>query len=145
GHHFGAEADGRMVPVEVHGPDNGVVKVLAGICNKQAQGGGLGRQIDEVMARAGENRVALLRSTAFANPRPGTALARQVGALVTKGGRLVPIEDAEWRTMLALQRFHKQHAGRPDYPVWRTEERPLSQLNGLRKLLALDELARARP
>ena len=42
GAHFGADPDGRFVPVEVHGPGNAVDKLYVAVCDRGAQGGGLG-------------------------------------------------------------------------------------------------------
>ena len=61
GHRFAAEADGRMVPVECHAADKAVSRILVGVCNANAQGGRLGRQVAEVVERAGEHT---------ARPRP---------------------------------------------------------------------------
>ncbi len=79
GDSFEAERDGRFVPVERHAADNSVGRMLVGICNKGPQGGGLGRQIDEVAQRAGEHTPVIVRSTAFpANPKSaGLAAARK--------------------------------------------------------------------
>jgi len=38
------------------------------------------------------------------------------------------VEDADWRTILAMQQFRKEQGGRPDYGVWLKQGRPLSQL-----------------
>src|SRR5205823_2761128 len=54
GQRFEAEAGGRLVPVEAHAPDHAVRRFLVGVCNAGARGGGLGRQIAEVVERAGE-------------------------------------------------------------------------------------------
>ena len=50
---FEADADGRFIQVECHAADHGVDRILVGVCNKGPQGGGLGRQVEEVMKRAG--------------------------------------------------------------------------------------------
>jgi energy-coupling factor transporter ATP-binding protein EcfA2 len=144
GHHFAAEVAGRLIPIEVHHPDNSVEKVLAAICNKSAKGGHLGKQITDVEKEAGEITTALVRSTAFP-ANPATAVCKQLGALVKRGGRLVAVEDADWRKVLALQEFQVRHGSRPDYDEWLRRSRPLSQLPALRRLLALDQLATARP
>ena len=51
GHTFQAEADGRFIPVEIHDRDEGLERILIGVCNKRAQGGGLGRQVEELVQR----------------------------------------------------------------------------------------------
>ncbi len=143
-HHFGAEADGRFIPVEVHGPGNAVRKLLAAICNKAAQGGGLGRQITEVEKRAGDIPVALVRSTAFPPAKKNTQVGQQLAALLRQGGLMVPVEDAEWRKVLALRQFQDRYGSRPDFEDWLRHGRPLSQLPWLQRLLALNQLANER-
>ncbi len=47
-----------------------VTQILAGVCNRAPQGGGLGKQIEELMQRAGEHTPVIVRSTAFpTNPK----------------------------------------------------------------------------
>lgn len=140
GHHFGAEADGRFSPIEVHSPGNVVRQLLAAVCNKSAQGGGLGKQIKEVEDRAGDIPIALLRSTAFPAMSRNTQIGKQLAALLKKGARLVAVEDADWRKILALQQFQKQYGARPDFRPWLWQGQPLSHLPSLKRLLALDEL-----
>ncbi len=141
-HHFGAEVDGRFIAIEIHGPNNTVQPLLSAVCNKAAQGGALGRQITEVEKRAGEISIALIRSTAFPPAHRATQIGKQLGGLLKKSGRLVPVEDAEWRKIRALQQFQNRHGSRPDFGEWLHRSRPLSQLPSLQRLLALDQLAR---
>ncbi|HZU35707.1 MAG TPA: DUF87 domain-containing protein, partial [Gemmataceae bacterium] len=145
GHHFDAETDGRFVPIEIHGPDNSVQKLLTAVCNKAPQGGGLGKQIAEAEKRTGEIPLAVVRSTAFPAAGRQSQIGEQLAAVLRKGGRLVPVEDAEWRTVLALQQFQKQQNARPDFGNWLRQSRPLAQLPFLKRLLGLDELAKMRP
>lgn len=65
GQNFEAEADGRMVEVECHTANHSVARSLVGVCNKAPQGGALGRQIDEVVKRAGENTPVIVRIDGF--------------------------------------------------------------------------------
>ena len=51
GIHFETEVDGRMVPVEAHGPGNDVEKLLAAVCDKDPRGNGLRNQVEEVAQR----------------------------------------------------------------------------------------------
>lgn len=134
---FETETDGRMVPVECHAPDNAVRRFLVGICNANAQGGKLGRQVAEVQGRAGEHPPILVRSTEFpSNPR--TAIAQQIGTMIARGGRRVVIEDSEWRAMLALPLFRARHQADPALATWLRREKPLSLLKSLRTILDLD-------
>jgi energy-coupling factor transporter ATP-binding protein EcfA2 len=144
GHRFSVDGRGKLIPITIEGPGNALDKVLAAVCNRDARGGGLGTQISEAEKEAGEIVIALVRSTAFP-ASPATKVGKQIGGLVKRGGRLVSVEDAEWRKILALQQFHKGHGSRPDYCDWLQQGRPLSQLPSLRRLLALDQLAISRP
>ena len=111
GHEFTAEVDGRFVPVEIHDRDNSVEQVLIGVCNKKAQGGGLGRQIDELVKRAGEHTVVVVRSTDYPS-NPKTIVAQTLGRLIDSGGRKVVVEDSDWRTMLAFRASARSKAVR---------------------------------
>jgi len=142
GHEFLAEADGRFVPVEIHDRDDSVEQLLIGVCNKRAQGGGLGRQIDELVKRAGEHTVVVVRSTAYpSNPR--TVVAQLLGKLITGGGRRVVVEDSDWRTMLAFESFREKHGAAASFAFWQIQARPLTSLDSLRAILDLDRLTRA--
>ncbi len=144
GRWFSAETEGRLVPVEVHGPDNSVDLLLVGVCNKGAQGGHLGRQIKELEDRAGEHRPIIVRSTGY--PRnPRTEVGRQIGQLVARGGRRVVVEDSDWRTMAACQAFRSRHEKDPQLKTWLREEKPLTRLKSLRAILDLDSLRAVRP
>jgi hypothetical protein len=144
GHFFGAEAEGRMVQVEIHGPGNSVGRLLVAVCDKSARGGGLGRQISEVENRAGEVPAVIARSTAFPTS-PAAAVSKQISKLLLRGGRRVVVENANWRTMLAFREFQGQHGGKPKFEEWVKKGRPLSELPALRKILALDSLLKQRP
>ncbi len=137
GHWFEAEAGGRMVPVERHAPDNSVEKLFVGVCNKNAQGGGLSKQINEVVERAGEVRPVIVRSTDFPSS-PKAKVSQKLGELITRGGRRAVVEDSDWRTMLALPAFGERHRSDPAFAAWRKEARPLSRLSSLRTILGLD-------
>ena len=142
GHEFLAEADGRFVPVEIHDRDDSVERLLIGVCNKRAQGGGLGRQIDELVKRAGEHTVVVVRSTAYPS-NPKTVVAQLIDKLITGGGRRVVVEDSDWRTMLAFESFREQTRRGCDLRAWQTQTRPLTSLDSLRAILDLDRLTRA--
>jgi energy-coupling factor transporter ATP-binding protein EcfA2 len=139
--HFEAEAAGRMVSVERHAVDRSVECILAGVCNKAAQGGGLGRQIDEVVKRAGEHTPVIVRSTDFPT-NPKAAVSRQLGELITGGGRRVVVQDSDWRAMMALASFRKQSGSAPNFAAWIKQTHPLTSLNSLRAILDLDHVGR---
>jgi hypothetical protein len=144
GFFFSTEADGRKVRTEVHGPGNAVAPLLVAACNKAAQGGWLGKQIIEAEKEAADFPLVLVRSTAFPS-NPNTNIAKQIAAVIRRGGRRAVVEDSDWRTMLAFRAFQSQHGKQPDFAAWVRESQPLSKLASLRTILALDDLLRLRP
>jgi len=139
GIHFGVENDGRFVPVEMHVSENGVEKVLTAICEKKTQGGGLGRQIEEVAKRAGELPAVLVRSSPFPDS-PKTAVAKQIASLMApKGkGRRVEVQNADWRVMAAYREFNQTHHQDPQFVLWQQRQRPLASLPSLSSILSLN-------
>jgi len=146
GRHFSAEADDSMVAVERHDPDQSVTRLLVAICEKATQGGGLGRQIAAVEKRTGSSTPAvtpvLARSTDFPK-NPKAEVSKQIGQLVARGGRRVVVEDSDWRAIRAFLDFREVHRANPAFSAWLVAEKPLSRLESLRKILALDDLAAA--
>lgn len=139
GHHFAAEADGRFIEIETHGPGNAVAKLLAALCNRAAQGGWLGKQVDDTERRAGDIPVALLRSTPFP-PAGNTQIGKRLAGLARKRGRWMTVADSDWRHVLALQQFRQQHGNRSDFQGWLGWSQPLRKLPFVNQLLALDDL-----
>lgn len=114
------------------------------ICNANPRGGGLGRQVEETIARS-EARSALpvtVRCSPYPD-RPKTKIVAQLGELVRRGGRRVVIEDADWRVMQAVAAFSAAHAGHPELPELRRTERPLLSLASVRAICG-DELTTPR-
>jgi energy-coupling factor transporter ATP-binding protein EcfA2 len=144
GERFNAEAAGRMVSVEKQGVDLSIERILAGICNKAAQGGGLSRQIDEVVQQAGDHTTVIVRSTDFPKS-PKAAVSRQLGQLITRGGRRVVVEDSDWRSLMALLSFRKQHKADPSFGAWLKRTHPLVSLEPVRAILGLDQASRLNP
>ena len=116
---------------------NLVVRSLVGVCNKAPQGGALGRQIDEVVKRAGEHTPVIVRSTDFPS-NPKAAVSRQLGQLITGGGRRVVVQDSDWRAMMALSSFRQQRGADPSFTAWLKRTRPLTTLTSMRTILDLD-------
>ena len=135
--HFEAEVDSRMITVEYHADGQSTARLLVGICNKRAQGGGLSRQIEEVVLKAGERTPVIVRSTDYPS-NPKAVVSQQIGRLITGGGRRVVVEDSDWRAMIAFSSFHKQHSADPGFPSWLERTRPLTSLKSLRAILNLD-------
>jgi hypothetical protein len=133
-----AELEGRFVSLTVHHLGVPADRILVGVCNKGAQGGGLGRQVEEVIQRATPYTAVLVRSTAYpTNPR--TVVVQTIFKLLTAGGRRVVVEDTEWRTMLAFEAFQQRKGQEPLFSEWQKESRPLTSLRSLRTILGLDQ------
>lgn len=143
-HWFGAEASGRTVPVEIHGPCNDVDRLLLAVCEKKAQGGGLSKQIAEVEKQAGDVKSVLVRSTDFPTSTK-TAISTHLSKLLLRGWRRVVVESADWRQMMAFREFHARHGQDTGFKDWVLTGRPLSRLASLRAALALDQLPKNQP
>ena len=137
GQNFSAKANVRMIEVERQSVNDSVARSLVGVCNKAPQGGALGRQIDEVVKRAGEHTPVIVRSTDFPN-NPKVAVSRQLGQIIASGGRRVVVQDSDWRVMIALSRFRQQHGLNPSFASWLKRTRPLTTLTSMRAILDLE-------
>jgi hypothetical protein len=132
---------GRMLTIEMHRPQNAVDRLLVAVCNKAAKGVGLSNQIAEAEKAAGDIPVVLVRSTDYPKNVKGV-VSQQIGKLVQKGGRRVVVQDSDWRTLLALKEFQRQHGHEPQFSAWVKENQPLTRVASLRDILALDKLLR---
>ena len=144
GHWFEVQHDGRFVEAERHGSDDAVDRCLIGICERSAKGGSLGKDISEVVQRAGEHTPVIVRSTPFPS-NPKTLVVQQLGKLITGGGRRVVAEDSDWRAMAAYPAFRARHEAVPGFTAWLKRGQPLSRLRALRLILDLDNPKPSRP
>ncbi|QDU24248.1 helicase HerA domain-containing protein [Urbifossiella limnaea] len=142
---FGAEADDRFVQVEAHA-GNAVDKQLAAVCDKSAKGGGLGKQVEEVVSRAGEIPAVFLRSTDFPKT-PGAEVTKRLAKLCLPVGRhrRHVVANSDWRLMSAFRTFAAAHGKAPGFADWQLAAKPLTGLPSLRSLLALDTRPAAPP
>src|SRR5208337_3162620 len=106
-----------------------------------AQGGWLGKQIEELKRRAGELTVVAARSTAYPITSKA-AVTKLLDELVASGGRKVVVEDSDWRAMLAFESFRAKQGTAGAFERWQRQARPLTSLNSLREILDLDRLTR---
>ncbi len=120
-------------------PTTPVERLLVGVCNGSAKGGHLGKKVDEVVERAGENTPVLVRSTKFPS-NPNTTISQKLGKLITDGGRRVVVEDSDWRAMAAMRKFRQEQESNPAFGDWLKQSRPLSNRKSLRTILDLDHL-----
>jgi energy-coupling factor transporter ATP-binding protein EcfA2 len=137
GQSFEAEAEGQVVKVRCRAGKDSTVDSLVGVCNKAPQGGALGRQIDEVIKRAGKYTPVIVRSTDFPS-NPKSVVAQQLTQLITSGGRYVVVQDTDWRTLMALASFRHQHGSNQSFKGWLERTRPLTTLTSMRTILDLD-------
>jgi hypothetical protein len=136
--------DGRFVSTEIRCENGPAQRLLIGVCNKLAQGGGLGKQIQELQKRAGEATAVVVRSTAFPS-NPKAAVSLLLGKLVAAGGRRVVVEDSDWRTMLAFGTYCQQQRSSGEFSSWQARSRPLTGLESLRAILNLDKMSAPPP
>jgi energy-coupling factor transporter ATP-binding protein EcfA2 len=111
--------------------------LVVGMCNRDARGGGLQKQLDALRQVAGSRPVGIVRCSEYPD-NPRTLVFKQIGKMVSKGGRRVTVEDGDWRAMMAFRVFGKRHGKDPSFAQWRQDERPLAQLASLRSLLDLE-------
>jgi hypothetical protein len=146
GIHFGVEPAGRFVQVEVNGPGNVVDKLFVAVCDKSTRGGGLGKQVEEVVKQSGEIPAVLVRSTDYPKD-PKAVVSREIAKLVAphgKGRRLV-VANSDWRAMAAFREFHGKYHKEPEFADWQRAGRPLAQLRSVHIILSLDKLLAAPP
>lgn len=114
--------------------------LVIGVCERASRGGGLLKQIKELSKKATGARAVIARSTEFPS-NPVTETAQAIGHLVAQGGRRTVIENVAWRRMVALQAFCEQHrTDEASLAAFLRQERPLTQLQAFREMLALDDL-----
>jgi energy-coupling factor transporter ATP-binding protein EcfA2 len=115
---------------------------VAEFCNRQAQGGHLGKQIEALRKGLTADQVAVALRTSEFSFGPRTAVARAIGEMVAAGGLALPVEDGDLRAVAAYAAFATAHGRRPDFGDWRRKARPLAGLALFRKLLDLDSAPR---
>ncbi len=146
GLHFETSVFERFVETEIHLPDNTHRKRFVALCEKKAVGGGLGKQIKDVAARAGTIPAVLVRTTPFPS-NPKTEVGKQILALIHPRGNglRVVIENSDLRKMESLRAFSEQFEMMEGFDQWQRESKPLSQLAALRRILDFDALLAIRP
>ena len=105
------------------------------VCNRQAQGGHLGAQIEALRRGAPAGHVPVALRTSDFSFGPKTAVARLVGELVKSGGVALSVEEADLRATAAFDAFTARHGGEAGFAEWRRTHRPLARLPLYRRLL----------
>jgi hypothetical protein len=111
------------------------------ICNRSAQGGHLGAQLDELRKLAKKGTVPIaLRNSDF-QFKAKSKISRQVGELIAAGGRAIVLEERQLRAVAAARAVAQAH---PEaFPAWKRANRPLTHLGFVRTILDLDTAPRA--
>ncbi len=137
GRRIEAKSQGRLVEIDQHGSAATVGGLVVGICDRPAQGGGLGKQIQELLRMSGARRIVIVRTTDF--PTSSKAqVTREIARIIAAGGRKVVIENTDWRIMAAMAAFRGERAQAPGFSAWLEQYRPLSGLVSIREILDLD-------
>lgn len=140
-HRFSAVARDWLVDVQREHPSEKPQHTLVGLCNRKAQGGGLGKQIAELKKAVSEqgDRLVMARSSDFPSGAT-TKIAKEIGEAIRDGAIKVVIEDADWRTISALREFINTVQAEPALQAWLLAEKPLTRLKSVRRILDLDVL-----
>jgi hypothetical protein len=109
------------------------------LCNRTAQGGGLKRQIDRVLANMADKSCFLLRASDFP-PNKKNQTAQAFRKFREKGGRSILVPITDWERMIMVREFHEQHRQDPSFSDWFGRARLLSAIPCLAQLLRLDLL-----
>ncbi|VTT99644.1 Putative ATPase OS=Singulisphaera acidiphila (strain ATCC BAA-1392 / DSM 18658 / VKM B-2454 / MOB10) GN=Sinac_6989 PE=4 SV=1: AAA_16: AAA_10 [Gemmataceae bacterium] len=139
---FSCDQDERFVQVEVQTGD-AVDRLLLALCDKNARGGGMAKQVEEVVKRAGEIPAVFLRSTEFPSS-PGADITKRLGKVCRPGGRhrKVVVANTDWKAMAAFREFAHSHHAKPGFREWRRTDRPLA---GLHRSARSSTSTRSRP
>jgi Cdc6-like AAA superfamily ATPase len=116
--------------------------VIAAVCNRAAAGGGMLRELETFEKHLENEQPLVVRAAGF--PGAASKTGQFLAQLEARGGRRIPIEDHEWRAMIAMGGFRDAHAAEPGFEAWLKEDCPLTRLPGIRALLGLDT-GEARP
>lgn len=127
----------RYLEVDIHRSPNSVDKLLVAVCNRRSQGGGLYKQLKELVDRAGEIPTAIVRLQPF--PRQGET-NNLIAQLVRHHGRRVLLQEADLRNMLAFEQFHQLHGQTPEFRQWQRSYKPLTNSPAIQEILGVHAL-----
>jgi energy-coupling factor transporter ATP-binding protein EcfA2 len=144
GHRFETSTEDGAVRVTARGPDKGATEHLyVALCNRTPQFGWLARQISQhtKTARADANEPVLVLTRNDDFPEAKT-VSKEIAIALQGGGRRVIVQNAEWRAMIALQRFSELHHREAFFSEWRADENHMSRLGSIRDIVDLDHMER---
>ncbi len=129
--------DGERLSVESRTLARRVIE----LCNRNAQGGHLGAQLDALRKLAKQGTVPVaLRNSDF-QFKAKSRISKQVGELIAAGGRAIVLEERQLRAVAAARAVAQAHP--QAFPAWRSANRPISHLGFVRAILDLDAAPRA--
>lgn len=132
-----AMANDRYVEVQIHGTTQAMGRFLVAVCNRKAQGGGLGKQLEELMQQASGTPVAVVRLEPFPKT-PKTKALHLLSELIRLGGRRVQLQESDLRHMAAFEAFWRNHGqATQQFCAWQRQARPLTKLAAMQQLLDL--------
>ncbi|MEQ9411189.1 MAG: DUF87 domain-containing protein [Fuerstiella sp.] len=143
---FDTEASGRFLSFV---SDSHHLSRRAAICNKSPLGGGLTKQVRELResteSMPRETQPIIVRTNDYRPKTPSSLVAKEYAAVVRAGGFSLTIDDSDWRRMAAFMMFQQQHGAVDGFAEWQATMKPLSRLDSLCKLLALDRVPGPKP
>jgi len=116
---------------------NKTKSIIIGICNKNARGGALGKQIKGVMNFEKNSTPVIVRSTDFPN-NPKTAIATTIAKLIESDGRRVVVQDSDWRIILAMKQFIQNNENNSLINEWIKKKKVLCSIYALNVILDLE-------
>ncbi|MBA3538219.1 MAG: ATP-binding protein, partial [Deltaproteobacteria bacterium] len=113
------------------------------MCNRGAQGGRLGTQLEALRKRATGDTIPFAIRSSDWKFRPKTRISEQVGELLAAGGRIVVVEEHDLRAIVAARVLAT--ANPPGFADWWRASKKLAALRFIRELLDLDRVPAAPP
>jgi energy-coupling factor transporter ATP-binding protein EcfA2 len=143
GHRFPTTTEEGAVRVSARAQNGAAEVIHVAICNRTPKFGWLARQISQHTKRVQSDParpiIVLARNDAFSRTK---TVEKEIAAALKSGGRSVVIQNADWRVMLALQKFGELHGKEPFFVEWLADENHLSRLGSIRQIVDLDHLDR---
>jgi energy-coupling factor transporter ATP-binding protein EcfA2 len=112
-------------------------QLFIALCERNPQGGALGRQMAEALRAAASKVPVFVRTSDFPSST-GTTVAEQLTKLFRKGGRRVVVGDSELRELVALRAFREKNAGQSALTAWSRSAKPITRLKAVGDMLGLE-------
>jgi len=135
---FETRRTGRLVTVRP-GEPGAASSRLVGVCNRSWRGGGLTRQVTELLESAEREGCVpiIVRSTEYKPKQPGSQIAQRYAEVNQRGGEAVTVEDSDWRRFEAMLAFRERHGALAAFPRWLEQMQPLGRVTALQRILDL--------